>query len=291
MSYSSRYGMKKKTNKVRYLIAFILVSLACLAGWILISKDDERPVEKVQEQQQESAETKEYQSIDLQTTIDNWTNKYPATYAITVYDLQNGEIIGKTNQDNKLFAASLYKIYVAYFSLIDFQTGAQNPEDILIANQTKKECVDKMIRSSDSPCGEAMMAEIGQTVLNQRAETIGMTNTTFNGIQTSAADSALIVKYIDQKRDLNQENTDFLLDSMLTQESKFKRGLQTGAPEAKWNTKVGWNEDINYHDIGIMTLPDGRKFAVAIMAQGSGSPEPISDFASTIYSALTQTAD
>lgn len=293
MSYSSGYGMKKKSNKKRFVIPFlVLLLLGLLLSFFVLNRESEPSENQSQEQEPiTSDEVAEYQSINLQPVIDEWVTKYPTDYSISVYDLQTGENIGQHNQDEVLFAASLYKIYVAYFALLDFQTGAQNPEDILIAGQTKKECVDKMIRSSDSPCGESMMAEIGQATLNQRAQSIGMTGTTFNGIQTTAADSALILKYIDQKRDLNQENTDFLLDSMLTQDAKFKRGLQTGAPSAIWNTKVGWNEDVNYHDIGIMTLPDGRKFAVAILGQGSGSPEPIGNFASTIVSALTPQAD
>jgi hypothetical protein len=96
------------------------------------------------------------------------------------------------------------------------------------------------------------------------------------------------LQYIADKRDLNDENTAFLLDAMLTQEAKYKRGLQSGAPEAKWETKVGWNLDENYHDIGIMTVPDGRRFIVAILSQGQGSPDPIADFSQTIYAALTK---
>lgn len=292
MNYYSRHTPVKKSKKTKiFLLLIVILLVAGLSYWALIVRNKPNPTENQTEESSQSASETEkiaYQQIDLQPTVDTWINKYPAEYHISVYDLQNGELIGQNLSDEPVFAASLYKIYVAYLSLLDFQTGAQNPNDILIAGQTKQECVDKMIRSSDSPCGEAMMAEIGQTTLNKRVIDMGMTNTTFNGIQTSAHDSALILKYIDEGRDLNKENTDFLLDAMLTQNAKFKRGLQTGAPDATWQTKVGWNEDVNYHDIGIMTLSDGRKFAVAILGQGSGSPEPIANFASTIHTALTQ---
>lgn len=229
-----------------------------------------------------------YEPIDIQPVIDTWIAGQAADYSVVVWDAQSQTVIGQHTPDEALFAASLYKMYVAYLSLLDFQTGAQNPDDILIAGQTKKECVDKMIRSSDSPCGEAMMAEIGQAVLNERVKEMGITNTIFNGIETSAGDTARILEYIVQKRDLNDENTAFLLDAMQDQPDMYERGLKAGAPEATWQTKVGWNLDINYHDIGIMTLPDGRKFVVTILGQGSGSPAPIADFAGTIYTALTQ---
>src|SRR3990167_7963498 len=144
-----------------------------------------------------------------------------------------------------------------------------------------------MIRESDSPCGEAMMADIGQATLTNRVASIDMNATVFNGITTSASDSVKLLTLIDQDKNLEQSNREFLLDAMLTQPAKYKRGLQSGAPDAKWYTKVGWNLDINYHDIGILELPDGKKFAVAILGQGSGSPVPIANFADTIYTALT----
>src|SRR5690606_21208267 len=108
---------------------------------------------------QASEETPPYAAPDLQPVIDSWVGAQRASYHIAVYDHQAGRVIAKNEPDEALFAASLYKIYVAYLALLDFQTGAQNPDDILVAGQTKKECVDKMIRSSDSPCGEAIMAE------------------------------------------------------------------------------------------------------------------------------------
>ncbi len=286
--YSGRAQAPKRHRARRWLLALLpLVIIAGAAYWLVVRTDPAEAPQGDTSQQTIQSEEPGYTPVNLQPAIEEWVARQDATYHIVVYDPQAKQIIGFNLPEQVLFAASLYKQFVAYLSLVDFQTGAQNPDDILISGQTKRQCVDKMIRESDSPCGEAMMAEIGQSVLNQRVADMGLTGTFFNGIRTSAQDSALILQYIIEKRDLNDENTAFLLDAMRTQEARYKRGLQTGAPEAVWETKVGWNEDTNYHDIGIMTLPDGRKFAVAILGQGSGSPAPIADFATTIYSTLT----
>lgn len=280
-----------KKRRVKILIAIFVLVIGSLAALAILHKSQSATknnvAREVPKSDHQASEEPAYIPINLQPTIDAWVQKYPADYSIAVYDLQSKSMIGQHNSDKALFAASLYKLYVAYLALADFQSGAQNPNDILIAGQTKRQCVDKMIRESDSPCGEAMMAAMGQAKLNQRVSNMDLTNTTFTGIQTSAADSVKILSLIHQSKDLEAENTAFLLDAMLTQEPRYKRGLQTGAPKAKWQTKVGWNLDVNYHDVGIMTLPDGRAFAVAILGQGSGSPAPIADFASTIYSKLT----
>lgn len=289
--YSYQRNRQRRRGSSIWTVLIIVLVILGGAAYLVFGRDaaTEAPRETTtQTAQNDIPQTPRYTAPDLQPTVTAWVAKQAADYHIAVYDLQAKQTIAQHQADEVLFAASLYKQYVAYLSLLDFQTGAQDPNDILIAGQTKKACVDKMIRSSDSPCGEAMMAEIGQSVLNQRVKELGMSGTFFNGIRTSAADSVRIMQYIGEKRDLNDENTSFLLDAMLTQDAKFKRGLATGAPAAIWHTKVGWNEDINYHDIGLMTLPDGRKFAVAILGQGSGSSKPIADFAATIYAALTQ---
>lgn len=289
MAYRT-YNRPAPKAKRRWLLFILLILIAGAAIWfLLVNRRTDTPNSDDQTTEPTQAEViPPYAVPDLQPIIDNWVSQQRANYHIAIYDHQAKRVIAEHEAEESLFAASLYKIYVAYLSLVDFQTGAQNPDDILIAGQTKKECVDKMIRSSDSPCGEAMMAEIGQTVLNQRVKDMGMTDTIFNGIETSARDSALILQYILEQRDLNEDNTAFLLDAMHDQPAMYERGLKIGAPNATWATKVGWNLDINYHDIGIMTLPDGRKFAVAILGQGSGSPAPIADFATTIYAALTR---
>lgn len=289
-SYSRR-PVKSSSGK-RWL--FLLIPVLIIAGlvWWLIAgghKAEAPEGDGSNYQVEQTPEAEQYQAPDLQPVVEEWVQGQAASYGIVVYDPQAKRIIGFNQPEKVMFAASLYKIYIAYLMYKDFQAGAQNPDEILSQGRTKRACADAMIRSSDSPCGEAAMANMGQSVLNQRAmDEIGTTGTYFNGIRTNAQDAALVLQKILEGQDLNPENTAALLDSMLTQDARFKRGLQTGAPGATWHTKVGWNEDDNYHDIGIMTMPDGRKFVVAVLSDGQGSSAPIADFAKTIYAALAQ---
>lgn len=292
MNYVSHERKKRHSPKPKLLLIVLpIIVVGLVAAYLLLFRtnnpDSSQPAAS-QTSDTEKIDTPKYTPIDLQSTLEAWDANQPATYGIVVYDLQSKTTIGSLLPDQEFFAASLYKQYVAYLALLDIQNGDMSPNEALSGGFTRKECIEKMIRESHSPCGEAMMADIGQTTLNQRVAAMGINNTYFNGIRTTAQDSALILQYLAEGKDLNADNTAFLRDAMLTQETKFKRGLQTGAPDAKWETKVGWNENINYHDIGIMTLPDGRAFVVAILGQGSGSPVPIANFAQTIYTALTQ---
>ncbi len=286
MPYTTRPIQKRRTKRpLLLLLAFVLVVSAVCFYFLneRATAPDPGSNLSADENGQEKTVAPIYEAIDLQPTVDDWLDKQAADYGIVVYDQRAKKIIAEHQAGEVYFAASLYKIYVAYLALLDIQNGKMNPDETLNQGFTRKECIDKMIRESHSPCGEAMMADMGQSTLNQRVNELGMSGTFFNGIRTSAGDSALILQHILNKRDLNEENTAFLRDAMLTQDARFKRGLQTGAPDAKWETKVGWNETYNYHDIGIMTMPDGREFVVAILSQGQGSSAPIADFAKTIY--------
>jgi len=264
-----------------------------LVGWFVFGKgepDDKGAQSDQPLSQNGTSQNNEEQTkpplVDLQPVVDTWLAKQSAEYGVVVYDPANQKAIAVHNADRKFFAASLYKLFVAYLALADFQDGKQDPNAVLTGGFTYKQCVDKMIRESHSPCGEAMMADIGQETLRQRVAAMGINNTIFAGITTTAHDSALILQYIVEGRDLNAENTVFLKDAMRVQDAKFRKGLATGAPQATWETKVGWNETYNYHDIGIMTLPSGRQYVVAILSQNNGKAAPIADFAATIYSAL-----
>jgi hypothetical protein len=288
MNYSLGKTSKKFNRKWLFLIIAILV--VGLLTWLLLKPNKANAPEK-SDSQPEISQTEnkepEYAEIDLQPTVSSWLAGQSADYSIVVYDTQSKNIIASNNPDEVLFAASLYKIFVAYSALEDFQTGKQNPDEILVNGNSRKTCVDLMIRESNSPCGEAMMASIGPNELKARMEQKGIKDTYFTGIRTTATDTAEILKLILAGDDLNETSTAFLRDAMRFQDAMYKKGLQGGAPEGIWDTKVGWNEDQNYHDIGILTMPDGRVFVVSILSQGQGSSAPIANFSSTIYNVLS----
>lgn len=293
MPYTPNTPPHRKQLHLRQWLGLILLVAAALVAMYLLffttsdTSSDSAIPSATPESTSESEESS-YKPVNLQPIVDSWNEGQPATFGIVIHDLQSDTTIATVADDREFFAASLYKQFVAYLALLDIQNSAMDADETLWNGRTNKECVDMMIRESHSPCGEAMMAKIGQLTLNQRIADMGMTGTYFNGIRTTAHDSALILRYIAQGRDLNEENTAFLRDAMHNQDDKWRRGLARGAPEARWETKVGWNEDINYHDIGIMTLPDGRVFAIAILGEGSGSSAPIADFAKIIYDALAE---
>lgn len=293
--YRQNAGYSRKSNGRKRWILLVVIALVALGlAWFFVLRDsssDQASSDEQNNTEQEATPAPEPEEqkpplVDLQPTVDAWLAGQSADFGIVVYDPANKKVIAKHQPDQQYFAASLYKLFVAYLALVDFQNGTQDPNEDLTDGYTRKECVDLMIRDSHSPCGEAMMASMGQEALATRVAEMDINNTVFAGITTTAQDSALILQYILEKRDLNDANTEFLKEAMRVQDQRFRNGLAKGAPDATWETKVGWNEQYNYHDVGIMTLKNGRQYVVAILSLNNGQSAPITDFAATIYDKL-----
>lgn len=294
MQYESSPTKRRRSRRPGLWLIVATALLAMLLGVLFVWDNKATAPEPEQKQTigtSEPAETIEEPTVpvrNLQPLVDTWVKQQSATYSVVVYDVANKQTIGTHLPDREYFAASLYKLFIAYLALMDFQEGTQDPNEVILSGQTRKQCVDKMIRSSDSPCGETMMADMTQAALSQRVKDLGITHTQFNGIVTTAEDSAKILQLVADKAHLNDTNTEFLRDAMLNQPQMYRNGLAKGAPEAKLFTKVGWNETYNYHDVGIMQLPDGREYIITILSQGNGRSAPLAEFAKQAYDALTE---
>ena len=287
-----RRSRKSKPKRAKLVVLFAAVLVLGAGAWFVFGRGQTTGTQKdsatTTSTKQEAKQTPaKLPLVNLQPVVDAWVAKQPAIdYGIVVYDPANKQVIASHNADMRFFAASLYKLFVAYLALEDFQKGTQDPNEVLINGFTRKQCVDKMIRESYTPCGEAMMASMGQDTLRQRVSAMGINNTIFAGITTTAQDAALILEDILEMRDLTPDNTAFLKNAMRIQDQMFRHGLAKGAPDATWETKVGWNDTYNYHDVGIMTLKSGRQYVVAILSYNNGSSAPIANFSATIYPVL-----
>ncbi len=225
--------------------------------------------------------------VDLQPTVDAWLTSQSGDYGIVVYDAANKAIIASHQADKQYFTASIYKLFVAYLALMDVQAGTQNPNSVVLAGQSLKTCLYKMIHSSDSPCGEKVLNTMGQAAVTKRLQdTFDLKNTNFPGFVTSAQDASTILERLQAKQDLNAENTNFLLDAMKTQ--IYRTGLPRGMPAATVADKIGFNSPENWHDTAIVTLPNGREYIVCILGGGGVSSKDIASFGQTIYAKLIE---
>lgn len=207
--------------------------------------------------------------IDVQPLIDDWAKGRRGTYGIVVYDLENEQIIGQANKNEVFFAASLYKLYVAYEGYLAIQNGDHKLNDPYLNGFTREECLDKMIRESDSPCAEKLWVELGKTQLNDTLRTYGLTNTSMTNITTTAGDINTMLVRIWNTNELKDTYKDLMLTSMKNQ--IYQDALAQSFDSAIFYDKVGFRGYDEYHDIGILSLPNGRHYAVSMLTDEIGT--------------------
>lgn len=240
-----------------------------------------------QEEEPEPAEEELPAVVDLQPIIDSWGAEQSGDYSIVVYDLENRLTVGSHQPDSVYFAASIYKLYVAYEGYVAVANEEVSLDEPYLSGQTRGQCLDAMIRDSDSPCGEKLWVELGKEATTEKLQTYGIDNTSMSNITTTAQDAATLLIRLYERRDLPEDLTALYLDSMETQDALYRRGLPSGMTQSTVYNKVGWNELKEWHDTAIVTLPNNRNYVISLFTENVGTAN-IRELATLLESALSQ---
>ncbi|MCA9343564.1 MAG: serine hydrolase [Candidatus Nomurabacteria bacterium] len=280
-SYRRHTESPQKPTKSRHLrsgtVLFMAILMIAVVAWLLLAKKKAHSPSTPTNQstnQQPTSNTNESSSQEktlpnIQSTIDEFIKNNPGTYAIKITDI-NGRSLAEVNGDQQFFTASIYKLFVAYVGYQKIDDGTYDLNEPYITGYTRGECLDAMIRASYSPCAEKMWAELGKESITEQMKSYGLINTSLTGLYTSANDSAIMLQKIAKGEGLSVNSKKSYLDSMKSQDSKFRIGLPAGFTKSIVYNKVGWNEDKEWHDTAIIELPNGQKIVVAILTTGVG---------------------
>jgi len=284
-----RYASRRKRNK---FIPFLLAGLVIMGLLIWFKREQANAPQSangtnVSEQAQEEDKQQSLPVIDLQPVVNAWADKQSGTASVVIIDLANNKVIAELNPDRIYFTASIYKLYVAYEGYQKVANGTHKLTDPYITGYTRGKCLDAMIRDSYSPCAEKMWVELGKEKLTEKLKAYGLTNTSMVGLRTSAHDAAIILQRLHERKELTEEHTNLFLDSMKTQDPKYRRGLPSGFANSTVYNKVGWNEQIEWHDTAIVTLPNGRSYVVSVLTQNVGTTQ-IKELAKAIEAELNK---
>lgn len=285
--YSSGYRPVKKPKPKKHFLAvglLLSVIVVVLGFWLWNQSSVEPATESSKTTESTVSEVPKVELPNLQPMVDEWVSSHSGTYAVKITDT-SGKTLAEVNGDKPFFTASIYKLYVAYAGYQAVDDGTYMLSEPYIAGYTRGKCLDAMIRDSYSPCAETMWAELGKSTLTQKMQAYGLQNTSLTGLQTSANDAAIILANIENSKDLKPESRQAYLDSMKTQDARYRRGLPSGFQTATVYNKVGWNLDQEWHDTAIVELPNGQKVIVSILTTGVGYQD-MAKFGAAIEKAL-----
>jgi beta-lactamase class A len=280
------------TKKSQVVLALVLIAtLACVAfvlWWFYENtsmKEDgsvNNPVAESQVTQEqtleEQPETKAelFDAQELQKIVEDWASPKltDSSRASVVLMDEDGNLLAGFKIEGQYFAASIYKLFVTYEGYRQVDAELVNAQEVYQGGRTRIECLDAMIRDSDSPCGEKMWDELGKESLTDILISYGIMNTSMIGLSTTAEDAGKMLSKIAKGDGLSDSSRQLYLSSMKEQDALYRRGFPSGFSEdTTVYNKVGWNEQQEWHDVGIIETADGRKLIYAVMTENVGSKQ------------------
>lgn len=225
----------------------------------------------------------------------------PGEYGIAALDLGSGTTVS-FNGDRPFPMASTMKIAVAAVYLSQVDAGRRSLDET-IEGSTAARLLDLMITRSDNRATDLLLASLGGPAVVDgwlRAHQLaGMRvdrtiaqllrdRRDLRDIRDSSTPAAMLdlLRLIDSGGALSPMTRSLMLDMMrrcATGSNRIRGLLPPGAGvEHKTGTLAGYTGDV-----GFLTLPDGRRIAVAFFARGgSNRPAVIATAARAIYDAF-----
>lgn len=222
----------------------------------------------------------------------------PGDVGIAALDLATGELVG-VKADEPFPMASTVKIAVAANYLAHVEHGNRSLDD-RIAGRSARSLIDAMMIRSDNYATDVLIRDLGgpetlQAWLNQHnvkglridrtiARLLADKRDLYD-VRDSSTPRAMVelLQQIDSAKLLKPESRDYLLGVMArcaTGKNRIRGGLPYGTPVAhKTGTLNGLTTDV-----GFITMPDGRRLAVAFFARhGIERPRTIAWAARAVY--------
>lgn len=207
-----------------YLLTFVLVLLG-IALVLLISSsgsigtDNLNSKLTVAEQEQMPSKLEKIKS-QVTPIID----EIPAHMTFILTDTKSGETV-QINNDGEYIAASLYKLFVAYYAYGQIDEGKISMSTVLSNDRTLDQCLNLMITISDNECGELLGDLFGWANIDTKIHADGFEDTTLNlrntvggDIVTTPGDIESFFSRLYSGELLSEDHAEHLMDLLLNQE-------------------------------------------------------------------------
>src|SRR3990170_222020 len=222
----------------------------------------------------------------------------PGDVGVAALDLKSGELIS-VRGDQPFPMASTVKIAVAANYLAQVEHGRRSLDD-RISGRSARSLIEAMMIRSDNHATDILMRDLGgpktlQSWLDQHglsglridrniAQLLRSKRDLWD-VKDSATPRAMVtlLEKLDSGALLKPQSRSYLLDVMRrckTGKNRIRGLLPAWARvENKTGTLSGYTSDVGY-----ITLPDGRRIAVAFFARGgTNRPRAIAEAARTVY--------
>lgn len=233
----------------------------------------------------------------LESQLRSIAAESPSDVGIAALDLKSGEMVSISG-NTPYPMASVVKVAIAANYLAQVENGRRSLDD-RIGGQSARSLLARMMIHSDNVATDKVLADLGgpstiQAWMRQQGldgiridRTIAQLLSAKRDLEDER-DSATPIAFVKllQKLDsgvlLRPASRAYLLN-LMEQCATGRNRLKGELPGVKIEHKTGTLNGLST-DVGFMTLPDGRRIAVAVFARyGSNRPSAIAAAARTIY--------
>lgn len=240
----------------------------------------------------------------LEARLSSLSNSSPGNIGIAALDLKSGELVSVYG-DEPFPMASTVKVAIAANYLAQVEHGRRTLDD-RIAGSSAASLMDRMLIHSDNHATDLLLHNLGgprmvQSWLDQNnlaglridRSIAGLlaAKRDLHDVRDSSTPKAMVslLQRIDSGNLLKPWSRSYLLKLMAkcaTGKNRMRALLPAGTRvEHKTGTLSGYSSDV-----GFITLPDGRRLAVAFFARaGANRPRTIAEAARAVYDGFVNT--
>lgn len=236
--------------------------------------------------------------IGLERALSKLVAERSGDYGIAALDLRDGSTVS-INGDTPFPMASTVKLAIAATYLADVDQGRRSLGDMIFGRPAAK-VLELMIVRSDNQATDQLLATLGgpaviqQWLGSQKIAGIRMDRTIAQLLRERGhlADSrdvatpiamVTLLNKLDNGSVLTPQSRRFLLELMSRCATGTRRIRALLPAGTRVEDKTGTLDGIT-NDVGFITMPDGRRVAVAVFARGGRDRQPvIAEVARVIY--------
>lgn len=230
----------------------------------------------------------------LETLFSQWLTDKPGEYRMYVRELTGGKRWAGYRADEKIIAASTYKLFLTYIVLEEAEKNGSFNLDSPLGSGNVRSCIESLLVVSSDACAFSLGNIVGWSALDARLRAVGFINTalhnytetgdTVGNKYTTAYDEALLLQRLAEGTLLNQQHSELMLGFMKRQvhRERIAAGLPRGAVVA---SKPGWIYEIE-NDAGIVYGPTST-YVIVVLSDRS-EPSVLAGLSSLVYNYLQE---
>jgi len=218
----------------------------------------------------------------LKALIKEKLNSFPKDqkWSVFLYDLNEGGVVN-INSDQIYSSASLYKLFLleGLESKLPFDKWAKTR---LPDRMTVKDCVEAMLKTSDSACAEHLGDYVGWDGIDELNAKSGFVKSKVSsnpGRKSTAAEAGELLIRLKKGQVLSDKARRFVFDALYQQSNA--KGMTLGCNDCRVADKLGEAGGIA-HNAGVVTH-GSRSYVLVIMSE-NGTFEQIADITKLIES-------